>query len=143
MKLSVALFYHSLVSDWNHGNAHFLRGIASELISRGQRVRIFEPEDAWSRENLIRDYGPDALDAFHTVPFLTSAADVPAETLDLDEALDGSDLVLVHEWNQPALDCTASASTGRADADSRSLPRHPSPCDHGACGTRGIRPLKL
>jgi hypothetical protein len=22
-----ALFYHSLISDWNHGSAHFLRAI--------------------------------------------------------------------------------------------------------------------
>ena len=28
------LFYHSLVSDWNHGNAHFLRGVLSEAWSR-------------------------------------------------------------------------------------------------------------
>ena len=27
----VVLFCHSLRSDWNHGNAHFLRGIATEL----------------------------------------------------------------------------------------------------------------
>ena len=29
------IFTHSLVSDWNHGNAHFLRGIARELIEQG------------------------------------------------------------------------------------------------------------
>ena len=30
------LFYtHSLVSDWNHGNAHFLRGVMRELEKRG------------------------------------------------------------------------------------------------------------
>ena len=28
-----SLFTHSLVSDWNHGNAHFLRGIATELLT--------------------------------------------------------------------------------------------------------------
>jgi len=39
------IFTHSLVSDWNHGNAHFLRGIASELLSLGHELRIFEPED--------------------------------------------------------------------------------------------------
>ena len=27
----IVLFCHSLRSDWNHGNAHFLRGIATEL----------------------------------------------------------------------------------------------------------------
>ena len=24
--MKLVLFYHSLASDWNHGNAHFLRG---------------------------------------------------------------------------------------------------------------------
>jgi hypothetical protein len=41
--LRFILFYHSLLSDWNHGNAHFLRGIASELLSRGHEVTVFEP----------------------------------------------------------------------------------------------------
>ena len=46
-------FYHSLVSDWNHGNAHFLRGVVRELLARGHDVRIYEPADGWSRENLL------------------------------------------------------------------------------------------
>ena len=29
------MFYHSLLSDWNHGNAHFLRGVAYEMVARG------------------------------------------------------------------------------------------------------------
>jgi hypothetical protein len=61
MKLRFALFYHSLLSDWNHGNAHFLRGIVSELLAQGHLLRVYEPEDGWSRENLVRDYGPDAI----------------------------------------------------------------------------------
>ena len=40
------LFYHSLLSDWNHGNAHFLRGIAGELQHRGHEVVVYEPRDA-------------------------------------------------------------------------------------------------
>ena len=103
MKLSVALFYHSLVSDWNHGNAHFLRGVAAELISRGYDVRIFEPKDGWSRENLLRDCGPDAIERFHhAFPELRSKTYAP-DGLDLDEALGDCDLVLVHEWNEPGL----------------------------------------
>ena len=39
------IFTHSLVSDWNHGNAHFLRGFATTLVERGHDVRIFEPRD--------------------------------------------------------------------------------------------------
>ena len=42
----VVLFCHSLRSDWNHGNAHFLRGVLSELQRRGFGIRAFEPEEA-------------------------------------------------------------------------------------------------
>jgi spore maturation protein CgeB len=49
------IFCHSVLSDWNHGNAHFLRGVATELVERGHEVRLFEPEDAWSVRNLVAD----------------------------------------------------------------------------------------
>jgi spore maturation protein CgeB len=44
--MKVVLFYHSVLSDWNHGNAHFLRGIASELVERGHQVVVYEPAEA-------------------------------------------------------------------------------------------------
>jgi spore maturation protein CgeB len=101
--MRVVLFYHSLVSDWNHGNAHFLRGIASELIERGHEVAIYEPEDGWSRRNLVAAYGEDAVRRFEAAfPRLRSTTYRP-DTLDLDRALDGADLVIVHEWNDPDL----------------------------------------
>jgi len=97
--MRVVLFCHSLMSDWNHGNAHFLRGIASELLARGHHVRIFEPADAWSVRNLVADGGPDALDGYRAAyPQLGSERYDP-QSLDLDRALDGADLVIVHEWN--------------------------------------------
>ena len=103
MKLRVAMFYHSLVSDWNHGNAHFLRGIISELQARGHHVRVFEPENSWSRQNLLEERGPDALAAFvRAFPHLSSTR-YSIERLRLDEWLDGFDLVLVHEWDDPSL----------------------------------------
>jgi spore maturation protein CgeB len=97
--MRIVLFCHSLVSDWNHGNAHFLRGIAAELLGRGHDVQVFEPADAWSVQNLVADRGPDAIAAYRTAyPQLSSERYDPA-ALDLDRALDGADLVLVHEWN--------------------------------------------
>ena len=96
--MNIAMFYHSLISDWNHGNAHFLRGIVTELMARGHRVRVFEPRDAWSVENLITDHGEAAIAGFHRAyPDLESRR--YDDSLDLDEALDGIDLVIVHEWN--------------------------------------------
>ncbi|QKT04058.1 glycosyltransferase [Ectothiorhodospiraceae bacterium 2226] len=97
--MRIVFFYHSLVSDWNHGNAHFLRGVAGELLARGHDVRIYEPADAWSVRCLLKEH-PAALDDFQAAyPRLRSLRYDPA-TLDLDVALDGADLVLVHEWNE-------------------------------------------
>src|SRR4051812_18633998 len=97
--MRVVMFYHSLVSDWNHGNAHFLRGVVQELIDRGHDVRVLEPRDGWSRSNLLQDYGAAAIGAFERAyPGLRSEL-YEAATLDLDRVLSGADLVLVHEWN--------------------------------------------
>ena len=101
--MRVCLFYHSLVSDWNHGNAHFLRGVASELISRGHDVAVFEPRDAWSLQNLLADHGERALEGFQAAYPTLRGERYDLATLDLDRALDGADLVLVHEWSDPEL----------------------------------------
>ena len=63
--MRVVYFTHSLASCWNHGNAHFLRGVLRELIRRGHSVRVYEPEGAWSLGNLLADHGEAALAAFH------------------------------------------------------------------------------
>ncbi len=99
----LVLFCHSLRSDWNHGNAHFLRGILSEAQRRGFAVTAFEPADGWSAENLARDHGEAALDAWRAVyPTLPVTIYDPAR-FDLEPALEGADLVLVHEWNDSDL----------------------------------------
>lgn len=41
--MHIIMFYHSLISDWNHGNAHFLRCIVTELLSGGHWVDVYEP----------------------------------------------------------------------------------------------------
>jgi spore maturation protein CgeB len=99
----IVLFCHSLRSDWNHGNAHFLRGVLSECWHRGFEVLALEPADSWSALNLKKDRGLGALDAWREkyppIPVLA----YEAAWLDLDEVLDGADLVLAHEWNEPQL----------------------------------------
>jgi len=95
----VAFFVHSLLSDWNHGNAHFLRGVATELRARGHEVIAYEPADAWSVQNLVADHGDEALRATRVAYPALEAIRYHAETLDIDEALDTADLVIVHEWN--------------------------------------------
>jgi spore maturation protein CgeB len=97
------LFYtHSLVSDWNHGNAHFLRGVMRDLKRRGHDTQALEPEGSWSRDNLLNDQGEAPITAFHeTFPDLVS--EVYGVDFDHEAALDGADVVVVHEWTEPAL----------------------------------------
>jgi spore maturation protein CgeB len=101
--MRIVMFCHSLLSDWNHGNAHFLRGIATELLARGHDVRIYEPRDAWSLQNLVAECGEAPIERFHAVYPKLKSTRYEAETLDLDRVLDGVDLVLVHEWNDQVL----------------------------------------
>ncbi|MEK8090741.1 CgeB family protein [Thermithiobacillus plumbiphilus] len=97
--MRIVLFYHSLLSDWNHGNAHFLRGIVSELLARGHEVEVYEPANNWSLQNLLAEQGGAAVEGFHQAyPQLQSHLYGEA-SLDLDAILDGADLVIVHEWN--------------------------------------------
>lgn len=97
------LFYtHSLKSDWNHGNAHFLRGVMRELVTRGHDARALEPADGWSRQNLLRDQGQGALDRFAT-DFPELRSETYGEDYDHEGALAEADVVIVHEWTAPAL----------------------------------------
>jgi spore maturation protein CgeB len=105
-KLSFRIFAHSWISDWNHGNAHFLRGLASELVKAGHQVRCYEERNGWSMRNLAEE-GPRAAAAaltdFHKV-FPELDVRLYAQT-GLNEflaaELHGADVVLVHEWNSP------------------------------------------
>src|SRR5947208_1540570 len=101
--MKIVLFYHSLVSDWNHGNAHFLRGLATELIERGHDVRILEPANSWSRHNLLQEYGEEPIAEFHRAYPLLKSEQYDLDSLDLDQVLEAADLVLVHEWNEHEL----------------------------------------
>jgi spore maturation protein CgeB len=96
-------FVHSLLSDWNHGNAHFLRGVLTELQARGHQVTTYEPRDAWSLQNLLAEGGEAGVEGFRKAyPGLNSIRYDP-ETLDLEAALADADVVIVHEWNAHAM----------------------------------------
>src|SRR3954467_11559564 len=101
--MKIALFYHSLVSDWNHGNAHFVRGISWELLQRGHNVQVFEPTGGWSLIQLLAAHGSAPIEEFYrSFPGLRSNFYDP-NTIDLDDALRKVDLVIVHEWNDHEL----------------------------------------
>lgn len=105
--LSFRIFAHSWISDWNHGNAHFLRGLANELVKLGHGVRCYEEKDGWSVRNLAEE-GPNAISCaeaeFHkafpalNVCFYQNDSGFPPF---LERELRGADVVLIHEWNSP------------------------------------------
>lgn len=101
--MNVVIFCHSLVSDWNHGNAHFLRGVTRELMERGHRVAVYEPRGGWSRSNLVQREGIAPVRDFASRFPQLSSTEYDLAQLDLDAVLDHADLVLVHEWNEPGL----------------------------------------
>ena len=105
--MHLVVFTHSLVSDWNHGNAHFLRGVIRALHDRGHTVETFEPSDGWSFQNLLGDHGLAAASEFakHFPDLPAKFYDPTYERFDgepLEAVLDRADAVLVHEWNHPA-----------------------------------------
>ena len=100
--MRIAYFTHSLASCWNHGNAHFLRGVLRELIARGHDAVAFEPADGWSLQHLIADHGAEGLGAYRQAyPELSSHSYDPAG--EIEPLVADADLVIVHEWNDPAL----------------------------------------
>ncbi|MGX8008938.1 CgeB family protein [Mesorhizobium sp. ORM8.1] len=106
-------FYtHSAVSDWNHGNAHFQRGIMRELVARGHHVIALEPADGWSRSNLLAEQGSFAIERFRKdFPELMPVA--YDASFDHEAWISDADVVIVHEWTDPDL----VARIGRARAN--------------------------
>ncbi|MEA3206215.1 MAG: hypothetical protein QOG92_1910, partial [Verrucomicrobiota bacterium] len=64
-------------------------------------VDVYEPEDAWSYQNLVADEGESFLAEFSAVyPKLRS---IRYRSLALGKILQDAQLVIVHEWNSPKL----------------------------------------
>jgi spore maturation protein CgeB len=100
--VKILYFTHSLQSCWNHGNAHFLRGLLRDLQARGHEVQALEPSGAWSLGNLLADHGSAGLDAWRSA-YPELGATIYEPGADPAELTNGADLVIVHEWNEPAL----------------------------------------
>jgi spore maturation protein CgeB len=122
--VNIAFFLHSLASDWNHGNAHFVRGVCSELVARGHDLTTHEQKDNWSIWNLrnTQKRNPEAMlaEAYPSLVGISRTfevggqgdgfadpdfADVEASeaALDLPTRLAGVDAVVVHEWTPPGV----------------------------------------
>jgi spore maturation protein CgeB len=109
--LRFAVFTHSVRSDWNHGNAHFLRGLGRALTAQGHDVVCYEEAGSWSVSNLVAQHGLRPLVEFHRrFPFvkvrLYRSEPRAALARRLAGELEGVDVVIVHEWpgvEHPAL----------------------------------------
>jgi len=100
--MRIVYFTHSLLSCWNHGNAHFLRGLLRELQERGHEVIALEPQGNWSLSNLLADHGYAGLEPFaNAYPDLKTRSYRPNAAP--EDLIGDADLVMVHEWNDPAL----------------------------------------
>ena len=101
------IFAHSWISDWNHGNAHFLRGLARELRKLGHEVRCYEELGSWSLTNLVEQEGEVAVQAIEQ--FRREFPDLDVRFYQQDEQLRdtlrlelrNADVAVIHEWNDP------------------------------------------
>ena len=105
-RLSFRFFAHSWISDWNHGNAHFLRGLASELVRMGHEVRCYEERNGWSMQNMMTE-GEVASQAFVTFREWFPELDVRLYTNDASfpdyaaRELRGADVASSNGWGVP------------------------------------------
>lgn len=107
MSIRFHIFAHSWISDWNHGNAHFLRGLARDLIRLGHSVNCYEQLGAWSVSNLVREEKNTAVGAIDE--FRREYPELNVQFYNNDDTfqqfaatqLREADVVIVHEWNDP------------------------------------------
>jgi len=108
-RLSFRFFAHSWISDWNHGNAHFLRGLTGELVKLGHEIRCYEERDGWSIQNLAAE-GEHAL-AHATESFRKEFPELDVRFYSMGEDLRAflraelhrAEIVVIHEWNSSEL----------------------------------------
>ncbi len=104
-RLEIRFFAHSWVSDWNHGNAHFLRGLARSLVRKGHHVRCYEQLGAWSLSNLVKEEENRAVESINDFRRKFPELDVRFYSNDntlsevLRKELSNADVVIIHEWN--------------------------------------------
>ena len=110
--MRIAYFTHSLRSCWNHGDAHFLRGVRRASMARGHEVTAYEPAEPWSVQTLVADGGARALDSWRAVYPELHTTVMPLDA-DLDAMRGSADLVIVHEWNELALVAAIGAARRR------------------------------
>ncbi|MGH2350234.1 MAG: CgeB family protein [Chloroflexota bacterium] len=105
--MRVALFSHSIRSDWNHGKAPFLRGMVRALMALGHEAVCYEQAGGWSVTNLVAERGLRPLVQFRRhFPFIRVrlyGMETPAALeRRLRRELSGVEVVIIDEW--PAIE---------------------------------------
>ena len=102
----IAYLAHSIRSDWNNGNAHFLRGLLRAMAALGHTVHVFEPAQAWSLQNLRdEEKGTRSLQTFNNAYPELSITEYAADASPdyWQHLLESFDVVILHEWTTPEL----------------------------------------
>ena len=98
-------FYHSLRSDWNHGNAHFLRGVVGELLHAattcGSTSRPTTGPSGTSGPSTATPPWPPSPPPTRVWSARAFPTTRPRSTWTPPSM--AVDLVLMHEWNDHAL----------------------------------------
>jgi spore maturation protein CgeB len=116
--LRIAMFLHALTSDWNNGNAHFLRGLARALVAMGHTVVCWQEHEGWSQRNLIESEGARGSASLAQFSETYQELTIREHNRDrevLADALRSSDVAIVHEWNSPELVATLVDLAKHAD----------------------------
>ncbi len=117
--MKIVFFVHSIISDWNNGHAHFLRGLIKSLLDRGHEVVSCERSNNWSTENLFKDHGAGPFVEFaRRFPYIAVKTYKGEDDIveEVDQLTRGADLVIVHEFNEPdLLGAVAYARRSRRD----------------------------
>jgi spore maturation protein CgeB len=77
--------------------------VITELQARGHDVVVYEPRTSWSRGNLVHDEGEAPLAEFREAFPTLRPTLYDYESVDVEELVDGFDVVVAHEWNEPWL----------------------------------------
>jgi spore maturation protein CgeB len=108
-RLRIVYLAHTIRSDWNNGNAHFLRGLTRALGKLGHIVTVLEPDNDWSIENLREERAGarslvDFAKTYSDLDVRTYPAGIFAEAAESwMERLREAHIVILHEWNPPSL----------------------------------------
>lgn len=107
-RLRLGYLAHSVRSDWNNGNAHFLRGLLRGMMKLGHDVTILEPKTEWSMQHLLQEEGGEQslqqfVEVYSELSVSTYGDLQHADSAFWRGALQGLDVVILHEWNSPNL----------------------------------------